>query len=137
MVARASRLRIPKIKLVAWASLPVNHLNHQHRQGRPCYQRKIAAAKTYYGSEVDKVTFVYPRLLTSYETETIEMLGIGLDQFINPHVQIRFDGKDENGNVTSWTAESGSPQRLFRVGWGKTTLKSGDQITVTGPARSQ
>ena len=46
---------------------------------------KIAAAKTYFGSEVDKVTFVYPRLLTSYETETIEMLGIGLDQFINPH----------------------------------------------------
>ena len=52
--------------------------------------------------------------------------------FTNPHTQIRIDTKDESGNPTTWTAESGSPQRLYRVGWNKTTLKPGDQVTVTG-----
>ena len=52
--------------------------------------------------------------------------------FTNPHTQIRFDAKDANGNVTSWTADTSSPQRLYRVGWNKTSLKPGDPITVTG-----
>jgi len=56
--------------------------------------------------------------------------------FANPHVQIHFDVKDENGTVTSWTAESGPPQRMYRVGWTKNSLKPGDQVTVTGaPAK--
>ncbi len=52
--------------------------------------------------------------------------------FTNPHVQIHFDVKDENGNVQSWDAESAPPQRLYRAGWNRFTLKAGDQITVTG-----
>jgi Family of unknown function (DUF6152) len=54
--------------------------------------------------------------------------------FTNPHVQIHFDVKDENGNVDKWIAETGSPQRLFRFGWNAKTLKPGDKITVTGAA---
>jgi hypothetical protein len=54
--------------------------------------------------------------------------------FTNPHVQIHFDVKDENGNVDKWVAETGSPQRLFRFGWNAKTLKPGDKITVTGAA---
>jgi capsular polysaccharide biosynthesis protein len=46
---------------------------------------KIAAAKSYFGSEVGKVTFVYPLPLASYEIDTIKMLGIRLDQVVNPH----------------------------------------------------
>ena len=52
--------------------------------------------------------------------------------FINPHVQIHFDAKAEDGAVQSWTAESAAPQRLYRAGWTKDTLKPGDQVTVTG-----
>ena len=56
--------------------------------------------------------------------------------FSNPHVQIHFEAKDENGNVEKWVAESGAPQRLFRFGWNAKTLKPGDKITVTGaPAK--
>jgi capsular polysaccharide biosynthesis protein len=46
---------------------------------------KISAAKSHFGSEVRDITFVYPRSLTRYETETFEMLGIGLSQILNPH----------------------------------------------------
>ena len=53
-------------------------------------------------------------------------------KFTNPNVEIRFEVKDENGNVEEWTAESGPPNRLFRAGWSKESLKPGDQIKVTG-----
>ncbi len=53
-------------------------------------------------------------------------------RFTNPHVQIHFDAKDENGNVEKWIAETASPQRLFGFGWNAKTLKVGDKITVTG-----
>ena len=46
---------------------------------------KISAAKSHFGAEIGEVTFVYPRSLTRYEIETIEMLGIRLDQIVNPH----------------------------------------------------
>ena len=52
--------------------------------------------------------------------------------FTNPHAQIHFEVKDESGTVTKWVAETAGPQRLLRSGWNKFTLKSGDQITVTG-----
>jgi hypothetical protein len=51
---------------------------------------------------------------------------------INPHAQIHFEVKDENGNVETWVAETAGPQRLLRVGWNKNSLKPGDKITVTG-----
>ena len=57
--------------------------------------------------------------------------------FINPHVQIHFQAKDENGNVVKWVAGSGPPQRMYRAGWNTKTLKPGDEITITcAPARN-
>jgi hypothetical protein len=53
-------------------------------------------------------------------------------KLINPHTEIHFDVKDAQGNVTSWVALSGPPQRLYRAGWRSDTLKPGDQVTVTG-----
>lgn len=52
--------------------------------------------------------------------------------FSNPHVQIRFQAKDDKGNPEQWIAESGPPQRLYRIGWNSNSLKQGDQITITG-----
>lgn len=49
----------------------------------------------------------------------------------NPHVQIFFDVKDDQGNVVRWGCETLSPGRLARSGWSKSALKPGDQITVT------
>ncbi len=56
--------------------------------------------------------------------------------WINPHVQIHFEVRDDNGNVSEWMAECPSPSRLSRAGWSEGTLKSGDQVTITGnPAK--
>ena len=50
--------------------------------------------------------------------------------WINPHVLIFFDHKDDKGNVQHWTAEIGSPSAVILVGWNRTSLNPGDVITV-------
>ena len=53
-------------------------------------------------------------------------------EFINPHVQVRFDVKDNQGNIEKWVGITGTPNALRRVGFNRNTLKPGDQITVEG-----
>ena len=56
--------------------------------------------------------------------------------FTNPHMQVHFKVKDEQGNVEQWIVQSAPPQRLYRAGWNAKSLKPGDKITVTGaPAK--
>ena len=50
--------------------------------------------------------------------------------WINPHVLIFFDYKDDKGNLQHWTAEIGSPSAVILVGWNRTSLNPGDVITV-------
>ena len=71
---------------------------------------------------------------TLYDREHPVTLKGTVTQFVftNPHAQIHFAVKDETGNVSNWVAETTSPSALFRLGWNKNTLKSGDTITVTG-----
>jgi hypothetical protein len=58
-------------------------------------------------------------------------------QFINPHVIISLDVKDEKGKVQNWQGGLTSPNHLMRTGWTKDTLKTGDVITLSGfPAKS-
>src|SRR3984957_20421972 len=52
-------------------------------------------------------------------------------EWSNPHSQIYFDVKDENGNLTHWACETLNPSRLLRAGWSRHSLKQGDQITIT------
>jgi hypothetical protein len=54
-------------------------------------------------------------------------------QFINPHVQIFMDVKNDNGEIEKWSGEARSPSMLVRVGgWNKNTVKPGDVITAIG-----
>ncbi len=58
-------------------------------------------------------------------------------RFVNPHVQIYFDSKDNNGKVVHWSCEAPDPAMLVRQGWTRETLKAGDQVTFVGhPAKS-
>ena len=52
-------------------------------------------------------------------------------EFVNPHVLIHFQTKDDNGQVVEWITESGPPNNMRRQGFTKYTLKPGDEITVT------
>jgi hypothetical protein len=50
----------------------------------------------------------------------------------NPHVHLFVDVKDAGGKVSNWELELASPNGLLAEGWKVDSLKSGDQVTVTG-----
>jgi hypothetical protein len=52
--------------------------------------------------------------------------------WLNPHIWIYLDVKDDAGKVASWQCEGGPPNTLTRNGWTKNDLKKGDLISVTG-----
>jgi hypothetical protein len=55
----------------------------------------------------------------------------------NPHSIVLFDAKEDNGNVTHWAGEAGSPSAISLLGWNRNSLKPGDVITVyIFPAKS-
>ena len=70
----------------------------------------------------------------AYETQNIVTVkGTMTDfRFINPHVQLFFDVKNDKGEVEKWQAELTAPNKLSRAGWDKHTLKPGDSITASG-----
>jgi hypothetical protein len=51
-------------------------------------------------------------------------------RFVNPHVVVEFDVKDDMGHVQGWQAELTTPARL--KGWTATSLEPGVVVTVTG-----
>lgn len=62
--------------------------------------------------------------------------------YANPHPQLFFDVKDNQGNVVHWSGEFyPNPAQLVQDGWGKrrseAALAPGNQITITvAPARA-
>ena len=53
-------------------------------------------------------------------------------EWMNPHIWIYLDAKDDKGSVTKWQCEGGPPNGLTRQGWTKDALKTGDAITIEG-----
>ena len=64
----------------------------------------------------------------AYDTKNIVTVkGTMTDfRFINPHVQLFFDVKNDKGETEKWQAELTAPNKLTRAGWDKHTLKPGD-----------
>lgn len=53
-------------------------------------------------------------------------------QWNNPHAWIQVVVTDPTGRQTEWGFECGSPNMMARTGWKRTTLKTGDKVTVVG-----
>ena len=71
----------------------------------------------------------------NYDTEKmVSIKGTVTDfQFVNPHVQISIDSKNDKGEIEKWMGEARSPAMLSRYGgWERTTIKVGDVITFYG-----
>jgi hypothetical protein len=64
-------------------------------------------------------------------TKTIEVTG-EVSEFIyrNPHLIIGLDVADDSGNTVLWKIEGQSVAMLRRVGFDRTTVKVGDNVTV-------
>jgi hypothetical protein len=54
-------------------------------------------------------------------------------EFVNPHVQISIDSKNDKGEIEKWVGEARSPAMLSRYGgWDRNTIKVGEVITFYG-----
>ena len=53
-------------------------------------------------------------------------------EMINPHSWFHIDVEDEDGGVTTWMIEGGSPNQLIRLGVTKNTLAIGTELVVDG-----
>ena len=51
-------------------------------------------------------------------------------EWTNPHTWFFIDVKGEDGKITNWGFEMGSPNGLMRAGWTRNSMKAGDIVTV-------
>ena len=75
----------------------------------------------------------------AYGETTVTMSGVVTEfKFVNPHVLVLWEAKDESGAVQHWSGERSGPNSMARnAGWNRNTLKPGDQVTITGrPAKN-
>jgi hypothetical protein len=67
------------------------------------------------------------------ENKRVKFAGtVSRFEWTNPHAWLYVDGKDENGKLTTWNFEMGSPNGLLHRGWTRRDVKKGDQVTVEG-----
>src|SRR5262249_44884515 len=52
--------------------------------------------------------------------------------WVNPHVELTIDAKDDAGLSGTWTVELGSPAALQKSGLTSAVLKMGEKVTVDG-----
>ena len=64
------------------------------------------------------------------ETELTLKGRVSAVSWRNPHVLIYIDAEDEDGNVVTWGFENAGVSRLARQGYGRNTLKVGQEITA-------
>ena len=50
--------------------------------------------------------------------------------WVNPHSSFKVNVKGADGADVVWAIEMNAPQNLVRQGWKRTTLKSGDKVSV-------
>ena len=53
-------------------------------------------------------------------------------EWMNPHIWIYLDAKDEKGAISKWQCEGGAPNALTRQGWTSQTFTIGGEVTVEG-----
>ena len=58
-------------------------------------------------------------------------------RFVNPHIMMKFETTDENGDAEEWTIESMQPARFDSLGGDRDFIKVGDSAVFYGfPARN-
>ena len=66
-------------------------------------------------------------------TKAITLKGtISKVDWMNPHIWLYLEVKDDKGATTKWQCEGGPPNTLTRNGWTRDALKEGDAITIEG-----
>ncbi len=65
--------------------------------------------------------------------EPVEIEGkITKVEWTNPHIWLYLDVADDDGAVSNWQCEGGTPNSLRRFGWSSDTLEQGDEVRIEG-----
>lgn len=68
----------------------------------------------------------------AYDNKTVTVKGTVTSwDWKNPHTFLKFDAKDEKGNVVHWLGEWNAPSTLINFGITAKSFKVGDEVTVT------
>lgn len=51
--------------------------------------------------------------------------------WMNPHSSFKVSVPNADGKAEVWAIEMNGPNNLVRLGWKRTTIKTGDKVTVT------
>lgn len=70
--------------------------------------------------------------------EQVEISGVVTEfRFVNPHVRVYVDVRNDAGETETWMAEGDASVALRRSGWVADQLKPGDRVEIVGsPSRS-
>ena len=64
--------------------------------------------------------------------KTVELVGTVVSfGWTNPHSWIEIEVPNSSGGTDKWGVECNSPNNMARSGWRSTTLKPGDQVTIS------
>ncbi len=68
-----------------------------------------------------------------FDTEkTVTVKGTVVEWlWANPHCLLKFDVKDDSGQVAHWVGETQAPINIIGTGWRRDTFKPGDEVTVS------
>jgi Family of unknown function (DUF6152) len=75
----------------------------------------------------------------AYDEKTVTVKGTVTEwRWINPHTFLKFDAKDEKGDIVHWIGEWNNPSTLINFGITVKSFKVGEEVTVTmrGMAKS-
>lgn len=68
----------------------------------------------------------------SFDDKVLKLTGTVTEWvWSNPHCFLKFDVKDESGNVTHWAVETQSPTSMSLLGWARNSFRAGDVVTAT------
>lgn len=86
---------------------------------------------------VSRPTLAHHSMAMYDQTREITLTGTVTEfRLTNPHMQILFDVKTDQGNIEHWSSIGDNPVNLRRKGWNRNTIKPNDQITISGyPAK--
>jgi hypothetical protein len=75
----------------------------------------------------------------SYDISKTVTISGTVTEFVwtNPHVFLRVNVKDENGEIAHWVFEAQNVVNQATAGWSKAMFKPGDQVTIDAvPAKN-
>jgi hypothetical protein len=95
------------------------------------YKTKLALLAAAAALTAAPAAFAHHSFAMFDNNKSVELKGTVREfQWTNPHSWIQLTVM-ENGQATEYSIEGGSPNGLARRGWKRTSLKPGDQVTVT------